>query len=265
MLIENTIMGIHDKVMDAIEEIKAHEPPEGYYVADSGGKDSSVVLDLVKRSGVKYQAYFHLTTVDPPELIRFLKKYHPETIITRPKTTMWKLMVKKRMPPTRIVRYCCQEFKEGYGNGRIVVLGVRRKESYGRSKRKMIEACNKPSKNKILFRPIIDWSDYEVWEYIRKYNIPYCLLYDEGYKRIGCIMCPMVGKKNMRRHAARWPKYYNNYLRAFNRILDNNIESGRNGEYDRLFRDADEMMDWWISGEASKKNPNQMEIPFDFE
>ncbi len=183
------INGRWDKVSDAIKEIQAHEPLEGYYVANSGGKDSSVIVDLMSKSGVKFQSYFHLTTVDPPEVIRFIKKYHPSTTITMPPTTMWKLIEKKRMPPTRIARYCCEVFKEGHGEGRIVVLGIRKAESQKRSKRKMLEGCNKRNKNKVYFSPIIYWSTAEVWEYIRTYNVPYCSLYDEGHKRIGCILC----------------------------------------------------------------------------
>lgn len=262
MLIENKLFGVHDKVKDAIHEIRNHEPPEGYYVADSGGKDSCVVLDLVKRAGVKYQSFFHLTTVDPPEVIRFIKKYHSETKITRPPTTMWKLMEKKRMPPTRIVRYCCGVFKEGHGKGRIVVLGIRHEESNKRSKRKMIEGCNKPQKNKVYFSPIIHWSTSEVWEYIRKNNLPYCSLYDEGHKRIGCIMCPMSGPKGMKRDMERWPKYYQNYLKVFKRILQNKKRDGR--KYRITFHDEYEMMEWWINGKSVGKDEKftQLDIGF---
>lgn len=259
MLIDHLLFGDRDKVSDAIAEIRAHEPPEGYYVADSGGKDSSVVIDLVKRAGVKYQCYFHPTTVDPPELIRFIREHHPDTIFTKTKTTMWKLIVKKRMPPTRIVRYCCEAFKEGNGMGRIVVLGIRWQESNKRSKRKMLEACNKPKKNMVYFHPIISWTFDEVWEYIHKYKVPYCSLYDEGHKRIGCIMCPMSGPKGMKRDMERWPKYYQNYLRAFDKTIKNNKVDGK--EYKRTFSNAQEMMDWWIGDNNKKfKSPSLFDI-----
>lgn len=192
MLIENTLFGVRDKVQTAIDRIKEFCPPEGYYVAFSGGKDSTVVLDLVKRAGVKYDAHYNRTTVDPPELVRFIREQYPDVEERKPEMNMWQLIPKKRMPPTRTVRYCCQYLKEGGGAGRTVITGVRWAESTKRSKRRMVEVCNKNA-SKIHLHPIIDWSEYDVWTYIRSNNLPYCSLYDKGYKRLGCIGCPLGG------------------------------------------------------------------------
>lgn len=141
------IFGI-DKVESAIQRFKAFEPEEGYYLAFSGGKDSSVIKKLAELSGVKFEAHYTLTSVDPPELVRFIKKEHPDVIIDIPRypddyknpklagkqITMWNLIPEKKMPPTRLVRYCCSELKESRGEGRFVVTGVRWQES---SKRKL--------------------------------------------------------------------------------------------------------------------------------
>ena len=88
MLKDTTLFGEVDKVAIAIQRIKSFEPKEGYYVAFSGGKDSCVVLDLVKRAGVKFDAHYNLTTVDPPELVRFVKDKHPEVEINKPPKSM---------------------------------------------------------------------------------------------------------------------------------------------------------------------------------
>lgn len=98
-------MTLDEKTEEALEILRKNEPPDGYYVAYSGGKDSTVILDLVRRSGVKYDAHYNVTTVDPPELVYFIAAQR-EIIWDRPEMSMWGLIVKAGMPPTRIARYC---------------------------------------------------------------------------------------------------------------------------------------------------------------
>ena len=72
-----------------------------------------------------------------------------------------------------------------------------------------------------LVNPIIDWTDAEVWEFIHEYNIPYCELYDQGFKRLGCIGCPMGTVKQRQMEFERYPKYKNLYLLAFQKMIEN--------------------------------------------
>ena len=124
-----------DKVETAIKRLQTFEPPEGYYLAFSGGKDSVVIKALADMAGVKYDAHYNLTTVDPPELVFFIKEQHPDVKIEKARDeegkqiTMWNLIPRKKMPPTRTVRYCCVVLKVGGGDGRFVVTGVRWAES----------------------------------------------------------------------------------------------------------------------------------------
>ncbi|WP_207642629.1 phosphoadenosine phosphosulfate reductase family protein [Ruminiclostridium josui] len=151
MLVEQTLFGVRDKVKIAIDRLQAFEPPEGYYLAFSGGKDSQCIYHLAKEAGVKFDAHYHLTTVDPPELIYFIKEYYPDVITDKPETTMWNL-IKKRGLPTRQKRFCCQVLKEGGGEGRIVVTGVRWAESTSRkNNRGVTEVIGKNKADKILF------------------------------------------------------------------------------------------------------------------
>lgn len=140
------------KIETAIDRIKSFEPPEGYYLAFSGGKDSIVTKALLDMAGVKYDAHYNLTTVDPPELVQFIKEYHPDVTIEIPRdkdgnrVTMWNLIPRKLMPPTRIVRYCCQVLKEGGGDGRFTVTGVRWAESARRKNNQGEITIYKPTK-----------------------------------------------------------------------------------------------------------------------
>ncbi len=126
-----------DLVEMSIDRFRLFEPEEGYYLAFSGGKDSVVIKALADMAGVKYDAHYTLTSVDPPELVQFIKTFD-DVQIDRPKDkdgnqiTMWNLIQRKKMPPTRIVRYCCKELKEMGGQGRLVVTGVRWAESPNR-------------------------------------------------------------------------------------------------------------------------------------
>lgn len=274
-----------DKVQVAIDRLKLYEPPEGYYLAFSGGKDSVVIKALADMAGVKYDAHYNLTSVDPPELVRFIKTFEDVEIkIPKDKDgnqiTMWNLISRKAMPPTSLVRYCCYYLKEHGGDGRMTITGVRWAESARRKNnqgevtimepdaktkeqmlstegfkdtkkggvvlnndneqgRKLVEQCYKLSKT--VVNPIIDWSDADVWEFIHEYNIRYCKLYDEGYKRIGCIGCPMSRQSQIKELENR-PKYKQAYLRAFKRMLKNSKERGNNPSW----KDEYEVYNWWV-------------------
>lgn len=82
--------------------------------------------------------------------------------------------------------------------------------------RSAIEQCY--ARHKTVLNPIIDWTDAEVWEFIKEYNVPYCKLYDEGFKRLGCVGCPM--NTNAREELNRWPTIKKVYLQAFDKMLE---------------------------------------------
>lgn len=122
----------------SIKRLKAFEPEDGYSLQFSGGKDSVVIKALADMASIKYDSMYRLTSVDPPEVVRFIKEKHPDVKIDIPRykdgkqKTMWNLIVKMRMPPTQLARYCCEELKESGGNGKLVITGVRWAESVRR-------------------------------------------------------------------------------------------------------------------------------------
>lgn len=205
-----------DMTERACECLRQMEPDEGYYVAFSGGKDSIVILDIVRRSGVKHDAHYNLTTCDPPELVQFIKREYPDVHWNRPKETMWQL-VSHRGLPTRTGRYCCAALKEGGGAGRIVVTGIRTAESPRRAKRRQFEACLR-GKRKWYLHIIKDWTDADVWRYIRNRELAYPKLYDEGWKRLGCVICP--NNRKVAKSVAQWPRVWQAMKRAARRYYD---------------------------------------------
>lgn len=272
------LFSLEQKIGRAVKAIQMFEAaalqmhPEGYYLAFSGGKDSQVVYQLAKMAGVKFTAHYHITTVDPPELVQFVKKEYPEVIMERPEMSMWKLIVKKGFPPTRRVRYCCSELKERGGEGRFVITGVRWAESKSRSgrglaeisgekeakvvllnndndeKRRLIENCQ--IKGKRVLNPIVDWSDSEVWSFIHQHIHIYCSLYDCGFNRIGCIGCPLASVKKRKRELARYPKFEAAYLRTFERMLK---ERERDHDSDNEWKNAQDVYLWWMYGKEKKE------------
>ena len=262
-----------DKVQIAIERFQYFEPPEGYYLAFSGGKDSQTIYHLAKEAGVKFDAHFNLTTVDPPELIYFIKRNYPDVIIDRPKLSMWQLIEKKGLP-TRLHRWCCAILKEHGGTGRICVTGVRWAESNARRLRRPYEILTSRSKPKKLFNdndedrmlfenctlkgkriinPVIDWEEEDIWEYIKGRGLEYCKLYDEGFTRIGCIGCPMADKQRIKEFE-RYPKYLANYKRAIAKFLIKYLERSEASGRTPMFTTPDEMLDWWIYGKKALDN-----------
>ena len=288
---------LQKKIDTSIRRLKSFEPEEGYYLAFSGGKDSQCIYHLAKIAGVKFDAHYNVTSVDPPELIYFIREHYPDVIWDYPRDgdgkriTMWNLIVKKKIPPTRISRYCCSELKETNGKGRIVVTGVRWAESprrkanqdvatlYGKPKttkkmadelnlnyrvnksgaiimnddndlaRRMVEQCYRTRKT--LVNPIVDWTEEDVWDFLNDFaGVPHCSLYDEGFKRIGCIGCPLTGADHQKREFKRWPKYKENYLRAFNRMLK---ERQANGFPCDKWPDAETVMKRWLHAPESNE------------
>ena len=223
MLKEKTLFGTVDKVKTAIKRLKEFEPPEGYYLAFSGGKDSIVIKKLADMSGVKYDAHYSVTTIDPPDLIYFMRKYYKDVKWERPKNHFLTELVKRGFPQ-RHRRWCCAVYKETGGSGRHVITGIRWAESSQRKNRNMVETCLKDG-TKHYINIIIDWADDDVWDFIKQNKMPYCKLYDEGFKRLGCVMCPM--NRTREREAHRYPGMRRAFIKAFEKMYAKKKAEGK--------------------------------------
>lgn len=110
--------------------------------------------------------------------------------------------------------------------------------------RRMIEQCYQ--RKKVTVNPIIEWTDQNVWEFIKENNIPYCSLYDEGWERLGCIGCPLARTKAREAEFKRWPKYKTAYMRAFDKMLQMRADRGKmNGQWSMGTTSTD-VFNWWM-------------------
>ncbi len=219
-------MSVNILVEAAIDFIRKHEPPEGYFVGFSGGKDSIVTLDLVRRADVKHEVFYSMTLIDPPEVVRFIKDEYPSVTWLKPDMTFWQGCMIYNMPLQR-KRWCCNVLKHGTKSLGAVplykrILGLRAEESWMRARRGKVE---RKDLLHIKYKPIFEWSSADVWEYIRAEGLAYPSLYDEGFKRLGCVVCCMdKSKKGNETKRERWPGMF--------RLLDLYLEKlwERDGE-----------------------------------
>lgn len=279
----------------AVEYLKTFEPEsEPYYLCYSGGKDSDCIKILAQIAGVKFEAVHNLTTVDAPETVNYIKS-QKDVRIDRPELSMWQLIKKKCIPPTRLIRYCCSELKERGGKGRLKITGVRWAESKTRTEasdvvkiigkpktiqalaekegiehritrqqgmvlnndnaetRRFVEHCYRTTTT--MINPIVDWSDEDVWEFLKHYGCQSNPLYQCEFKRIGCIGCPMAGKARYKEFL-KYPKYKENYIKTFDRMLESrNLRGLKSPE---LWYDGEAVFKWWM-----EENPAQITM-FDF-
>lgn len=246
---------MNEKIKQSIELIKYYEAEAykygGYTVCFSGGKDSQVLLDLFKKSGVKYTAIYNVTTNDPPENVYFIRENYPEVEFVFPKHTFLQLIENKKFLPTMKCRFCCLELKEYYGRG-FVAVGVRREESVKRSKYDVISK-SKSKSNKYLFYPILEWREDEIWSYIEENNLPVNPLYDEG-RRVGCLFCPFASQKQLIYNANKYPKHHKLFMRSIERI----INKGYMREYSPV--SAEQVWEWWISKRNAKEFFSQLDL-----
>lgn len=278
--------------LKAASEMSLQHYGQPLVITDSGGKDSSVCKELALRAGIPFEVMHNHTTADAPETVRFVRqeakrfedlgiKYTINMPVYKGKrTSMWNLIQQKSMPPTRFVRYCCSVLKENGGAGRFIATGVRWAESPSRkNNRGIFEKLSSKKENKIILNndnddkrllfehcrlkskravnPIVDWSDEDVYGFLKDTNAPMNPLYFEGQCRVGCIGCPMASRKNRELEFARWPKYKQLYIMAFENMLKVREQRGKMvGEW-RMGTTGQDVFNWWMAYDVL---PGQVDI-----
>ena len=276
-----------DLEQTAIERLKAasdmslrlFEKP--LVITYSGGKDSDVLLHLAEKSNIPFEALHSLTTADAPETVRHVydtfrrleekgvkctvdKHVQPDGS----RVTMWNLIPRKLMPPTRLMRYCCAALKEGGGKDRFIATGVRWAESTARKRRGGLEVLTSKPQSKLILsndndedrrlfetcqlkgkrvvNPIIDWKDNEVLDYAAIEKIPMNPLYCEGFHRVGCVGCPMASSKQRLMEFALYPKIKAAYIQTFDRMLEERRRRGKMNGVFRMGATGVDVFHWWM-------------------
>ena len=231
----------------------------------SGGKDSDVILQLAKESGVPFRVTHNLTTADPPDNVYYIRRVFAalreegiDCRINVPRRSLWKIMRETLVIPSRIMRVCCSELKERrMPDAPYIVTGVRWAESAGRRAKSGIAMVHNASarergeekaaaagllttddaSTRRLFEqcqlrgvrvlnPIIDWSDGDVWSYLHSRGIEGNPLYKEGWTRIGCVGCPLAWRRARELAFARYPKLYKAWRDAIAYVIERRKEMG---------------------------------------
>lgn len=134
--LERASQGLRKKMLHSVELLQKaekialnYDAEQGYYLAFSGGKDSQALFHMAQLAGVKFSGHMNLTSVDPPEVIRFVRRNYPEVELIKPKKSIFQTAIEKQILPTMRVRWCCAEYKEKAGAGKVTLIGIRRAES----------------------------------------------------------------------------------------------------------------------------------------
>ena len=292
-------MDLEQKAIQRIQtasEMSLHYYGQPLVCTYSGGKDSDVMLELFKRSGVPFEVHHSHTTADAPQTVHHVRKTFRELELQGIKCdidyhiqpggriTMWNLIVKKKIPPTRMARYCCAVLKETGCANRMIATGVRWDESTKRKKRAEFEALGKTQKDSIrattekmllsdnddsrrifercemkaktVVNPIIEWPDRDIWLYYQNECKTHNPLYDMGYYRVGCIGCPMAGKGRWKEFAD-FPKYRLAYIRAFYRMLDAIHICGHTTKW----KTGEDVFNWWMDDQNIEGQMRLEDIP----
>ena len=211
------------------------------FVSFSGGKDSTVVSDLVRKA-TGNPSIIHIfgnTTLEFPQTYEYVERFRA----TNKRTPMLRAENKEQDffnlcetfgPPSRTLRWCCTIFKTGFigekikktFSGRKTVLtfyGIRRNESASRNTYER-SSQGKKITQQLVASPIIDWMDYDIWLYLLTTGIDFNEAYRLGYTRVGCWCCPNNSGWSQFLASIYMPEQYNRFR---NILLDFAVKMGK--------------------------------------
>jgi phosphoadenosine phosphosulfate reductase len=229
---------LQDKIIRTFEIIKScYNPVMPFHLAFSGGKDSIVLADLVKKFEFKHKLYFYQNPLLSRDTIDFVNSYNPVKL--KPIYNFYQLVHKKGILPTRLTRYCCLYFKEAHCSNSVILTGIRKEESTNRQNRKERELikAHKSKEYKALCNPLLDWTEQDIYLYINqnKLELPESYKY---LKRNGCVGCPMSSKRTYEIFVL-YPRFKFVYKKA----AEIAFKAFKNSK----FLNADDLLKWYLT------------------
>lgn len=202
-------------------------------VSISGGKDSLVALDLSFKVGIERFVFCNTSMAFPgtEEYIKKLENYYNIEIEQVKPPREFLDLVDEIGYPSRRLRWCCEVYKFGplanyvlKNKINFLITGIRSEES--RKRKSYLKISKNPLIPTKQINPILYWKTKDIWDYIKYYKLPYHELYDKGYDRLGCWMCPFQNKEGFMRLKKNFPLIYNTLI---NSLYKNVNKFGRVG------------------------------------
>lgn len=238
-------------ISEAIAFIQESFKGETAFVGFSGGKDSIVTEHLFKMSGIKYELFYSFTGLDAPQVVQFIRQNYPNCKFLRPTRSFWEDL-STNVPPSNRLRWCCTSLKKLPGlklPHKKRARGIRAEESSKRSKYDRVNYFKKLGHTH--YYPVFHWNEYEIWEFIRANNLPYPELYDQGFDRIGCVVCPYHSEptgKTHKKYRDRWPKFFDRYEKEIAALFRKRQEQGR----EMFYNTPQEFLAAWYFNNAAR-------------
>lgn len=232
------LWGKEGEAIKFIKKVNREHERRLKFISFSGGKDSAVTAMLVKKAKIGEVPLFCVdTTIEFPDTIQYIKefanKYNFKLIVKKPTKGFFDLF-KEFGPPSYWMRWCCKTQKASpingyYGKFDREILsfdGIRKCESHRRSNYSRLNNNTKIAKQLSAY-PILNWCDLMVWLYSYYVDLPINPMYEWGFSRIGCWVCPSISKYEniLIRHAhpdlfLKWQIILSDYAQAHNRDED---------------------------------------------
>lgn len=182
-----------DKSKQIIRKAYRTFPPKRTVVAWTGGKDSTVLLHLVRtafKGKVPFPVMFNDSKMEFDEIYDFIKKVAEEwklnlTVVPHLERDFEKFRktksAKKKLEISRIMKINVINDFVKKNKIKAFIAGIRWDEHDSRSK----ETYFSKRSNHTRIHPILHFTEKDIWDYIRTNKVPYVKLYDKGYRSLG--------------------------------------------------------------------------------